>query len=84
MPINIGQMIDDLYGYAMHGKNKRVAEAALYASGVLELRTPKKVVVAKMLHSGSSPMLCPECKAWVSAYQDYCSACGQALDWEVE
>lgn len=45
---------------------------------------PKKVVIAKILHSGSSPMLCPECKARVYAYQDYCPACGQALDWEVE
>ncbi len=59
-------------------------EAFKIAVSVLEKQIPKKPVLRQTPQNAKFKLVeyeCPECHTWKPRGTNYCSKCGQALDW---
>ena len=64
-------------------KIKAVEEACLLACESLEKQIPKKPIEKYTDYDGTEAGLCPFCNEGVDEKMNFCSYCGQAIDWEV-
>ena len=58
-------------------------EAFCKAFEALEMRMPKKPIEKYVDYDDTEAGLCPFCNEGVNEEMNFCSYCGQALDWEV-
>ena len=62
-------------------KIKAVEEACLLACEALEKQMPKKPIEKYVDHDDAEAGLCPFCNEGVDEKMNFCSYCGQAIDW---
>ena len=71
------------YGVSHDIFSEPVATYAKLAAEALETRIPKKPIERFMLSYDIDAGVCPLCNVGVHEEMNFCSYCGQAIDWEV-
>ena len=50
----------------------------------LKKQIPAKPGSTSIVSNGEQWHRCPSCDMWILKYSQYCDACGQLLDWELD